>query len=195
MRCRLPFILVLLMASFLATSFPPARPAEAASFTQENRPENLKALWDLILQSFFVKNDPRTAAALLRGLVPDRSRIEKALKDGVAPDLAQKIAVKFQEYGVPTEANLALFLPGVMGSVTVYGATTEELAAYQAGSTAFNHFPGGAQKAAQQILRPGVNFYQVKVTASGEKASVTYSMLYWDGRQWTMLSKPWQVLH
>jgi hypothetical protein len=194
MRCRLFLILVFLMLSFFAASLLSARNADAASFTQEHRPENLKALWELILQSHYVKHDSKTAAALLGGLVPDQSRIRKALKDGTAPAIAQRIAAKFHEFGLPTAANLAQFLPGVMGPVTVYGATTEELAAYQEGSTAFKHFPGGAQKAAQQILRPGMKFYQVVISSPGGKASVTYSMLYWDGHQWTMLAKPWQVL-
>lgn len=198
MRSRRPLILVLLLASFLAVSLLPAGSADAAPFTQVNRPDNLKALWELILQSYYVKNDPKTAAALLRGVVPDQARIQKALKDGVAPDIAQKIAVKFQEFGLPSEGSLAFFLPGGLGSVAVYGATTEELAAYPAGSTAFKHFPGGSQKAAQQILRPGMTFYQVVISSADEKdqkTSVTYSMLYWDGQQWTMLAKPWQVMH
>ena len=196
MRCRLSQILVFLIASFLAVSLLSARNLGAAPFLQENRPENLKALWELILQSYYVKNDPKTAVALLRGVVPDQSRIQKALKDGAAPEVAQKIAAKFREFGLPTEANLAFFLLGGLGSVTVYGATTEELAAYQEGSAAFKHFPRGAQKAAQQILRPGMIFYQVVVVSSSEQNfHVTYQMLYWDGQQWTMLAKPWEVLH
>ena len=194
MRLPRPLRAVLFVAFFLAVSFLSTGNADAAPFTQANRPENLKALWELILQSYFAKHDPKTAAALLRGLVPDQSRIRKALKDGSAPEVVQKIAAKFQDFGLPSEANLAMFLPGGPGAVTVYGATTEELAAYQAGSTSYKHFPGGAQKAAQQILRPGMTFYQVVVSTPDQKTSVTYSMLYWDGQQWTMLAKPWQVL-
>ena len=67
MRCRLSQILVFLIASFLAVSLLSARNLGAAPFLQENRPENLKALWELILQSYYVKNDPKTAVALLRG--------------------------------------------------------------------------------------------------------------------------------
>ncbi len=182
------------MVAFWAASILSASNVGAAPFSQENRPENLKALWELILQSHYVKNDSKTAAALLRGLVPDQRRILRALKDGIPPEVAQKIAAKFQEFGLPSEASLDIFLPVAGGSVTVYGATTEELAAFQEGSTAFKHFPRGAQKAAQQILRPGMNFYQVVVSSPKQNSRVTYHMLYWDGQQWTMLARPWEVL-
>jgi hypothetical protein len=182
------------MALCLSASPYPALSAGASPFTQENKPENLKALFHQIHENMYAKKDNAAAAALFVGMIPDAGRIKKALKDDVSPETVQKILDMFQRLGIPTAAMMPMILPQEISKVEVYAATTEEIAAYKDGSTAYNHFSGGSRRAAQQILRPGLTFYSVKLSAPGGGMTKTFHLFYWDGQQWSMLAKAWQAL-
>jgi len=194
MLCRRSGKLAFLMILALFTGLLPALSASAAPFTQENKPENLKALFELIYQNIHVNKNPKEAAALFAGMIPDADRVRKALKDDVSPEMVQKIMDLFKRLGAPGEDQIGRLFPRDKSAVVIYGATTEEIAAYKEGTVAFDHFTGGAQELAQQVLKPGLTFYQVKLTAPGQTSGITYHLFYWDGRQWSMLAKAWRAL-
>jgi hypothetical protein len=76
----------------------------------------------------------------------------------------------------------------------VHASTTAELAKYQEGSTAFNHFPGGAQEMARRYLRDGMTFYEVEFFEPGKDKGMKYHLFFWDGKQWSMLGPIWRVV-
>jgi hypothetical protein len=191
---RRVFFLASLTAFVLSLWLLPAPGLLAAPFTQENKPENLKAYFELIYQTLYTKKDPKEAAALFRALIPDQERVQRALKDDAAPEIVHKILNVFQRLGIPGESDMPKILPEDKSAVAVFGATTEEIAAYQEGSTAFQYFSRGAKRVGEQILRPQMTFYQVRVTAPSKTSGLTYHLFYWDGGQWSMLGKPWQAL-
>jgi hypothetical protein len=165
------------------------------SFKQENRPENLKALSQAIQKALQAK-DPKTAAALTRSLLPDETRLKKALREGVSADVLTQVVAFHRGLAARSEEALARLLAAKpeQTEVQVHGATTEELRAYAQGSVAFKEFPGATQKLAQSILRPGVTFYEVEFVKPGEDAGMKYHLFYWDGSRWTMLGPVWRGL-
>lgn len=79
-------------------------------------------------------------------------------------------------------------------NVQVHAAKTEDIIKYREGSVAFKEFPGGAKKAAEAVLRPGMTFYEVEFLEPGKDAGMKYHLFYWDGKQWSMLGPVWRVL-
>ena len=65
---------------------------------------------------------------------------------------------------------------------------------YREGSVAYKEFPGGTKRVAELALRPGVTFYEVEYLEPGKSAGMKYHLLYWDGKQWSMLGPVWRVL-
>ena len=171
----------------------PAATAGAASFKHENRPQNLKALFEAMHQAVHVKQDLKQATALFQSMMPDQARIRKALKDNVAPDIARQIVEMHQKMPVTDDTLRKLARPE-QKEVQVHGATTEDIIRYREGSVAFNEFPGGAKRVAEQALRPGMTFYEVEYLAPGKDSGMKYHLVYWDGKQWTMLGPAWRVL-
>jgi hypothetical protein len=165
-----------------------------AAFIQENKAENLKAFFELIYQTIYIKKDLKQAAALFQSLTPDPYRLKKALNDDVAPDISQKIIAMSSNFGFPNEANIGQIVPAEGNVVGVYGASTEEIAKHLKGSVAYDYFPGVTQQVAERLLRPNLMFYQVKLLAPGETVGITYHLCYWDGQQWSMLGPIWRVL-
>ena len=167
--------------------------AEAASFKQENTPQNLKALFESVHQTVHVKKDVKGATALFRSLMPDAARVKKALKDNVAPDAARQILDMHQKMAITEDAVRTLSRPD-QTEVQVHGSTTEDIVRYKEGSVAFKEFPGGAKRVADQVLRPGMTFYEVEYLVPGKDAGMKYHLIYWDGKQWSMLGPVWRVL-
>lgn len=166
-----------------------------SGFKQENSAANLKALFQE-LHKAMSSNDTKTAAAIARGLLPDESRVRKALRDDVPADTVKQIMVAFQ--GVPTadEKSLARVFAADPANteVQVHSATTEEISRYTQGSEAFNEFPGGARQLAGTILRPNTTFYEVEFLKPGNDLGMKYHLFFWDGTQWTMLGPAWRAL-
>jgi hypothetical protein len=166
----------------------------APTYTLQNKPENLQAYFELIYQTLYDDKNPDKAAVLFSSLIPDKARLKKALKDEVQPELIPKLLDLYQRLGLPNKGNIHELIQANKSVVAVYAATTEELAANVEGSPAWEHFAGGARGAAPLVLRPQMTFYQVKLTAPGQPHGMTFHLFYWDGRQWSMLGKVWQVL-
>ena len=171
----------------------PGATAGAASFKHENKPQNLKALFEAMHQAVHVKQDVKQATALFQSMMPDQARVKKALRDNVAPETTRAILEMHQKMPVTEETVRKLARPE-QKEVQVHGATTEDIIRYREGSVAFNEFPGGAKRVAEQALRPGMTFYEVEYLVPGKDSGMKYHLVYWDGKQWTMLGPAWRVL-
>lgn len=169
-------------------------PAAAAGFKHENKPENLRALFTSIHQVLYAKKDPTRAAELMQSVMPDEPRLKKALRDNVNPDALNRIVAFHKQMGTITEQNVVRLARPEQKNVEVHGAKTEEIIAYREGSVAFKEFPGGTRKVAEQVLRPGMTFYEVELLEPGKDSGAKLHLFYWDGRQWSMLGPVWRVL-
>jgi len=182
-------VLLVLLGTALATIAADKSPA----FKHENKPQNLKALFELVHQTVHVKKDNKGATALFTSLIPDEARAKKAFKDKIAPDVQKQILdmhrnLRFKEDGAPK-----LVRP-TQTVVQVHGATTEDIIRYREGSVAYKEFPGGTKRVAEQALRPGMTFYEVEYLEPGKDSGMKYHLLYWDGKQWAMLGPAWRAL-
>jgi hypothetical protein len=188
------FLFVWLIAVALGTAVCAGDADDRVSFKQENRPDNLKALFELVHHKIHVERDTKQALALVRSLIPDEARVKPALRDGLAPEMLSQIADQHQKMREMREAEVAKLARPTQKVVQVHAASTEGIARYQEGSVAFREFPGGAKRLAEQVLRPGVTFYEVEFLEPGKDAGMKYHLLYWDGQQWSMLGALWRVL-
>lgn len=167
--------------------------AAAQAFKHENKPENLKALFELVHHTVHVKKDNKGATALFAGLIPNEARAKAAFKDKIAPDVQSAILdmhkkLNFKEDGAPKIARPTQTV------VKVHGARTEDIIAYREGSVAHKEFPGGTRRVAAEALKPGMTFYEVEYLEPGKDSGMKYHLLYWDGKQWSMLGPAWRVL-
>ncbi len=164
------------------------------AFRHENKAENLKSLFEELHRAIST-SDVKKAAALTRAMLPDESRIRKALKDDISAETVNQI-VAFYKTRMPTadeQVARIFYAKPENTEVHVYGATSEELARYEGGSVAFNHFPGGSKSIAA-MLRPGLTFYEVERVKPGERAGMVYHLFFWDGARWAMLGPLWRML-
>jgi hypothetical protein len=169
--------------------------ANGADFRHENNPKNLQALFERIHQEVYVKKDSKQATALFRGLMPDEARTRKALKDRITPEDVRMIAELHQKLGAGVRADsINKVARATQTVVQVHGSTTEDIIRYRDGSVAYKEFPGGARRVAEKMLRPGMMFYEVEFLDPGKDAGMKYHLLYWDGRQWSMLGPVWRVM-
>lgn len=187
-------LLVSLIVLAFAAPLPAVGQSKDATFKHRNDPKNLKALFELLHHTVHVKKDAKQAAALLRSLIPDEARVKKALKEDVEPETLRQIVEQQQKAAGLGKADVVKLARPEQKVVTVYAATTEEIAKYQEGSVAFKVFPGGARRLAEQVLRPGVTFYEVEFLDPGNEAGIKYHLVYWDGKQWSMLGPMWRIL-
>jgi len=164
-------------------------------FRHDNHPDNLKALFQAIHRAR-TANDTRSAAELVRSVLPDEARIRAGLRNGVPDDVVARFVALHKSWPSDTDAAAAdLFtMRPDQTEVHVSGATTEELQAYAHGSMAFNEFPGGTQGLAHTVLRPGMRYYEVALVAPGKPRGMKFHFFFWDGSRWTMLGPVWRAL-
>ena len=168
-------------------------PSFAAGFKHENKAENLRALFSTIHQEIHAKKNPKQAAELMQTVMPDEARIKKALRDNVSADALKRIVTLHKSMGTVSEKEVMRLARPEQKNVQVHGAKTEEIIAYKDGSVAYKEFPGGARKVAEQMLRPGMTFYEVEFLEPGKTTGMKYHLIYWDGQQWTMLGPIWRA--
>ncbi len=175
------------------TGTPAAPVAAAAGFAQQNTPENLQAYFTELRRAALAGETPR-AAGLIRSLIGDDARARLALRDDAPPAVLD--GVRRMAAGMGDDASVVREFgqQPERSQVQVHGASTEEIAAYAQGSVAFNEFPGGARRAAQSVLRPGVRFFEVEVLEPGHDAGTKYHLFFWDGQRWTMLGAVWRSI-
>lgn len=148
------------------------------------------------LQSAIRAGNTADAAKMTSALLPDSARLKKALADGVpAPTLAKLEAFYAGLPKDPAQLGKLLAVPAERSEVKVHAATTEEIAQYAKGSTAYNVFPGATKDlAANGTLRPGVTFFEVEALEPGKDAGTKFHLFYHDGTAWTMLGPIWRAL-
>ena len=158
-------------------------------------PESLKKLFETIHNLIYVKKDVKSAAALLVSLLPNEERARKAIRDDIPSETLQKIFGYHKQLGsLMVETNINELARPEQTVVKVHGATTEEIVTYAQGSVVYSEFPGGTRRIAERILRPGMTFYEIEFLEPGKEYGMKYHLLYWDGRQWTMLGPLWRAL-
>src|SRR6185503_14389763 len=159
--------------------------ADDSLYAQSDSPDNLKGLMQAIVSSN-AAGDTKKAAALTRGLIPDKAALSKALKDDAPADFVEGMLGMTKAMPADDAQVAGLIKPGepARTEVNVHGATTEEISKYENGSVPFNEFPGGAKKLADAVLRPGVKFYEVEFVEPGKDAGMKYHMFFWDGSHW-----------
>jgi hypothetical protein len=168
---------------------------DVPSYDQKDGPDNLKGLLDTIVKANEA-GDLKKAAALTRGLIPDKAALAKAFKDDAPAPLVESMSSMREK--IPTDdaqvAGLIKRGDAKRTEIKVHGATTEEIAEYKDGSVAFNEFPGGARRLAESALRPGTKFYEVEFLEPGNDAGMKYHLFYFDGSAWRMLGPAWRSL-
>jgi hypothetical protein len=171
-----------------------AASAGSQAVRQENSAQGLESLFRR-LRAAQLSGDTRTAADITRGLLPSEPRLRLALRVDVPAESVRKI-MEFHRELPSGEAEMAGLLGADAASteVRVHSATTEQLAAYAAGSVAYQEFPGGAKDLAKAVLRPNTTFYEVELVRPGAESGMTYHLLYWDGEQWAMLGPMWRAV-
>ena len=185
----------ILVTLFLSQVLSAARAGAVVQFRQENRPANLKAMLETIHDLIYAKKDIKSAKALFASLYPNEERARKALRNDVPLETLQKtFDMHKAQISLLAEANVNDLAEPDQEVVKVHGATTEEIARNERGSVVFSEFPGGAVKIADQILRPGMTFYEAEFLEAGKDNGMKYHLFYWDGKQWTMLGPAWRAL-
>jgi hypothetical protein len=164
-------------------------------YAQSDSPDNLKGLLQAVVAAN-AAGDVKKAAALTRGLIPDKAALGKALKDDAPAQVADGVLTMGSSLPADDAKVAGLIHPSsaAQTEVQVHGATTEEIAEYKNGSVAFAEFPGGARRLAEQALRPGTKFYEVEFLEPGKQDGMKFHMFFFDGAKWRMLGPAWRGL-
>jgi hypothetical protein len=154
---------------------PGAKPAVASGvgFEQKNSPDNLKALVESLLRALAAR-DEATFTGLLGGLQPDEATVKKGLRDGLAADAIGRVLASARQ--IPT-------LGAGLATAEVHGATGSEIK--EQTTLESGHFSGNDRAAAEELLRPDMKYYNVRVSGGGEEK--TLHLFFWDGAGWKML--------
>src|SRR5262245_15742817 len=92
----------------------------ASSYSQKNDPENLKGLFEAIAKAA-AAGETRKAAALTRGVVPDREALKKVVRDDAPPAVVDGTIESLGQ--LPADDAVArLLAPPGRTVVTVHGA-------------------------------------------------------------------------
>jgi hypothetical protein len=168
--------------------------AQRGGFTHENNAANLQRLMETVHRKLHVEKSVTEGAALFRALVPDEARVRRALRDDVAPGVVEKVVHTFRAMTALGDAEFGNLMRPGQRVVRIRGATTEEIGAYREGSIAYEDFPSATQRVANQLLRPGLTFYEVEFLEPGQPRGIKYHLFYWDGQRWTMLGPVWRAV-
>lgn len=165
-------------------------------YVQDDTPANLKGLVETIFKAA-ESGQARKAATLIRSLIADPDAAKKAMRDDApAAFVTAYHASAAENLGASDAALLSVFRRGDPGrtQINVHGATTEEIALRDVKSIAYAEFPGGANRLAKVVLRPGVRFYEVELVKPGENVGLKYHLFFWDGARWRMFGPAWRSL-
>jgi hypothetical protein len=129
-------------------------------------------------------------------LFPPDAELRRVLSPGPATDafLAAYRAERLR--GDANEAAGEILRPGnpAQTVVRVHSATTEELARYEEGSTAFAEFPGGLRRFAERVAAPGRVWHAIEYLEPGKEEGMKFSVLtVLDGKV-LYLHRPWRAL-
>jgi hypothetical protein len=189
-------VLFSLLFSFSCTS--------SSNLKYKNNKEGLKELM-MDIKKAQDAADYEKAKVLIMSIIPNKNSIKKALKSDVDSKTIdalneintfidkQKAKVSKKVFNELLSTKL-FKIKKEQDEILIHEATTEEIAEYKKDSVAWKEFPGGAGRAAKQILKPKMKFYEVEYLKKGEKYGMKYHLFYWDGSGWKMLGKAWRGL-
>ena len=164
-----------------------------ATLTQKDGADGLRAFFAATHAACHAKEYGK-GKQLVMSVIPSQDQLAKLLKETVPADQIRRLADQYKELPPSDEKAACIFAPDKRTEIRVHQSTVEELAAYKEGTPAFEEFPGGARKLAEQVLRPGTTFYEVEVTEPGKDKGIKFHMFFWDGAQWRMLGPAWRAL-
>jgi hypothetical protein len=176
---------------------PPASPPSTSPLERIPHPDTLEAL-AREFQTAQKAKDPKRLGQLGASVVPSESEWKALVRPGPDADafLAQPKTTGFSPDSEEAKALGALFAPGgpERTEILVHRATTEEIAAYEKGSLAFEEFPGGMQRFAQQVAAPGLTWWVVECVEPGSSTGMKYSVFTRHGNRWLFVPKPWRMM-
>ena len=160
---------------------------------QKDGADGLKALFEASHAA--CKNDVAKGKAIVTGLLPSKDHLKKIFKDTVADAKLDEIAAQYKQIPPDDKKVACLFAPEGRTEIKVHASTVEALNEYKEGTPAFEEFPGGARRLAQDALKPGQTFYEVEVTEPGKDSGTKFHMFFWDGTYWRMLGPAWRAFN
>jgi hypothetical protein len=95
---------------------------------------------------------------------------------------------------LPEEASRAGLGSPTRTEIFVHRTTTEELAAYERGSTAFQEFPGGMKDFARTVAAPGRAWWCVEAREPGKDDGTRFTALTDVDGRFVLVVKPWRAL-
>jgi hypothetical protein len=186
--------LAALFAAFLGAAVAPSAAAQDKDKPDPGANELKKAMSGL-LSAIKDGNDTKIAE-LTAKVLPDGAKVAKGLGPGAEVEGRQKVEAFHARMPKDGPALARLFsAKPTQTEVQVHAATTEEMAAYEAGSAAFKEFPAAVKAlAAKGVFVPGKTYYEVEFLEPGNEAGMKYHLFYWDGSGWSMLGPVWRML-
>lgn len=153
------------------------------------------------LEAYFVAaraacdaKDVAKGKGIVLGLIPDPATLKKVLRDDAPAGFVDKVIEQYKKLPPDDDRVMCLISPPNRTEIKVHTAKTEEIAAHAQGTPGGDEFPGGAQKVAQQALRPGVTFYEVETLEPGKDSGTRFHLFFWDGTTWKMMGAAWRAV-
>jgi hypothetical protein len=134
---------------------------------------------------------------VMRGFLPTRAQLRAMLREGPATEAFLAAAGRMTVEGSPVAKVAPADKPlpkTTRTDVFVHAATTEEIAAYEKGSEAFEEFPGGMRRFAERIAAPGRVWYAVEMREPGHDAGTRITAFTRVGGHFLIVPKPWRVM-
>lgn len=187
-------LLVALVAAFLGGGVVPSGVAQDKDKADPGAAV-LKVVMTELLSAIKDGNDAKIAE-LTAKVLPDAAKVAKGLGPGAEVEGRQKVQAFHERMPKDGPALARLFsAKPAQTEVQVHAATTEEMAAYEAGSAAFKEFPAVVKGLAEKgVFVPGKTYYEVEFLEPGNDAGMKYHLFYWNGSGWSMLGPVWRML-
>lgn len=171
---------------------PPAAPVPAASV----QPAEIGDVWREIIAAQNGGQRERYIA-LIRSLPPTKAELAQVLRPGPEAEAFLAAATNMTSEGSTQFPDPPADQPlpkTTRTEVFVHQATTEELAAYEKGSTAAQEFPGGMRAFARSVAQPGRTWFTVELREPGKDLGTRLTCFTRLGERFIMVAKPWRAL-
>jgi hypothetical protein len=168
---------------------PPAAPA-SVPLTSDGLAAHFRAMVEAAKAQ-----DVDAIKRLVVPMVPSRTELAGVVKPG-AEGQAWLAAYDgpVSETFLPEEAPKAGLGSPTRTEIFVHRTTTEELAAYERGSTAFKEFPGGMKDFARAVAAPGRTWWCVEAREPGKDSGTRFTAFTDVGGRFILVVKPWRAL-
>ncbi len=152
-------------------------------YNQASTEADVEALFTRLSAALFV-GDSSTAGTILKNLRPDAERLRHALLPGVSEAVVRRLIASQDLWDTIPE----ILLRNKSGRVAVRRHVTDDLLKGDRG--ALSELPPWLGEQARTIFRPGVPVSGVTLAdlATGNRETIRFGFVFWDGSQWTVLS-------